>query len=254
MYALVVELLDPLTILFVALGAAGAYVWWRQPDARRTLRWPLAVFVFAWLTFTPAIAYWPALLFERYYAPVVKMPSEADAIVVLSAGVYPRTQLVPLTLADDATLRRCATAARLYHDRRTTVFVSGGKVDPSQPADSLAVTMRRTLMEMGVDEEDIVVEDQSTDTVENAKLTKRMLDERGLKCAALITDASHLFRARRCFEKEGVAVIPVPAHYETSRFRRTLAHFLPSIEGAQISDAVFHECVGLAWNKLRGRL
>jgi uncharacterized SAM-binding protein YcdF (DUF218 family) len=254
MYALVVELLDPLTIFFGALGAAGVYVWWRQPEARRALRWPLAVFVVAWLTLTPAIIYWPAYVFERAFPAVAQMPSEVDAIVVLSAGVYPPTKLEPQTRADDATLRRCATAARLYHQRPTIVFVSGGRVDPRQPGDSLAETMRQTLLAMGVAATDIVMEDQATDTVENAALTKQLLVERGLKQVALVTDGSHLFRACRLFERQGVAVIPVAANYDTSRVRGTLDNYLPSTGGAQISNALFHECVGLAWNKMRGRL
>jgi uncharacterized SAM-binding protein YcdF (DUF218 family) len=254
MYALAVELLDPLTMLFLALAATGAYVWWRQPEARRSLCWPLAVFLLAWLTLTPAVVYWPAWVLERAFPDVTRMPSEADAIVVLSAGLYPPTKLAPESRPDDATLRRCATAARLYHDRSAAVFVSGGKVDPTQHGDTLAAAMRRTLLTMGVAEDDIVVEDQATDTDENAKLTKRMLDERGLKRVVLVTDGSHLSRARRLFERQNIRVIPVAAHYDTSRVRRTPAHYLPSTTGAQISNALFHECVGLAWNKLRGRL
>jgi uncharacterized SAM-binding protein YcdF (DUF218 family) len=254
MYALVSNLLDPLLLLLTLIAAGLAWLWVREPQARRRLAGVIAPFVLLWLACTPAVMYLAAGALEWRFPPVTDMPEAADCIIVLSGDVLTPSRFIPETRPGDATRRRCIMAARLYHQRPTPVLVSGGKVDPTQPGDSLAAAMQQTLIAMGVAESDIVLEDRSSDTFENAAHCRATLAERGLKHAALVSDATHLYRATRCFRRQGVEVTPVAAHYEISSFRANVADFLPRTSGAVTCARVFHEVVGLAWFALRGRL
>ena len=73
-----------------------------------------------------------------------------------------------------------------------TVVVAGGK---PQAGVTEAQAMKRWLVEHGVGEERIVTEEQSTDTVGNAKNVAPILSNGGKNGAILITAGSHLRRA-----------------------------------------------------------
>ena len=71
--------------------------------------------------------------------------------------------------------------------------------------------MRSLLIASGVPESAIVVEDQSTNTHENALFARRIIDRLGLpEPYLLLTSDYHMFRAQRVFEQAGLAVIPCP--------------------------------------------
>jgi uncharacterized SAM-binding protein YcdF (DUF218 family) len=65
--------------------------------------------------------------------------------------------------------------------------------------------MRDFLVFNGVPAERIRVEDNSVNTHQNASFTARMLAGQAGRIVLLTSD-SHMFRARRCFAKEGVTV------------------------------------------------
>jgi uncharacterized SAM-binding protein YcdF (DUF218 family) len=114
--------------------------------------------------------------------------------------------------------------------------------------------MGEFLTQLGVDEEDIVTEATSADTYENARNTSRLLRERGIKRVVLVTDATHLWRAQKCFEEFSIEVVPAGVHYRAQTFEWRLAWFLPQAYDALDFQAVWHEYLGMAWYKLRGRL
>jgi uncharacterized SAM-binding protein YcdF (DUF218 family) len=254
MHAFLKDLVDPLTISFLLLACGLFRLWWKYPDARKSLRWFLAGYVVAWLSCTNAVAFLAAGSFEWQYPPVVEMPSDAEAIVALSGGVHASGDLLPESWPNDGTLRRCMMAARLYHDRRCPVIVCGGQFDDAHPGETLAGVMRQTLLDMGVDDGDIYLEDASVDTFENAAGARETLEERGLGRVVLITDGTHLFRSVRCFESQGVDVIPVGAKYMASSFKGRVSDFIPRSEGAHTNRIVVYEALGLLLYKIRGRI
>jgi uncharacterized SAM-binding protein YcdF (DUF218 family) len=204
---------------------------------------------------TPAVAHLAAGLLEWRYPPLDRRPADADAIVVFGGGVlWPAPDAHKLELTD-STLRRCYRAVELYRQGPPClVIVVGGVAHPDRPGGPEGDAMRRCMVTMGVLPGDILVEDASRNTYENAVKAQQLLAARNLHRPLLVTDATHMYRSVRCFEKQGVSVIPAAAYYNAAYFRPTIYAFVPRAEAAAISQDVFHEFLGLAWYWWRERM
>ena len=85
----------------------------------------------------------------------------------------------------------------------TKLIPSGGK--GSDENISEAEAMKRYLLEQGIPESDIIMEDRSTTTLENLKFSKEIIDSReGRKYTALVTSNYHVYRALRYCRRVGL--------------------------------------------------
>src|SRR5262249_14280878 len=134
------------------------------------------------------------------------------------------------------------------------VLVSGGKVDAEEPGPPCAHLMRDFLIQQGVRKADLIVEDTSRTTFENAVACRHLLEARGLKKVLLVTDALHMPRAAACFRKQGVDLVPGACRYLTANPEFSVFGFLPSPGAARNCQQAMHEWLGAAWYRLRGRL
>jgi uncharacterized SAM-binding protein YcdF (DUF218 family) len=252
MYVFLTNLLQPYLLLMLILGLTLLVLWSRAHGARGLAGLAGLAYVVLWLFSTPLIAYWTAGHLERGYPPLAERPAEAQAIVVLGGGAIPPGESEPTTQLTEPSLRRCLRAAELYRQGPPCpLVVAGGKVDPSQPGDTEAQAMRALVTQLGVSGQDILLEERSRDTYENAVYTQQLLAERNIDCIVLVTDATHLPRAVGLFEQQGLTVIPAASHYFTSEFRWDAFAFLPSVYAARVNGAVFHEWLGALWIRLR---
>ena len=154
---------------------------------------------------------------------------------------------------DPSTMGRCLEAARLYKKAGgCRIITSGGKVFPDAPGPSLARAMSDFLVDLGVRREDIVLEERSRTTRENALYSEEILEGLGVERVILVTDVTHMRRAARCFQTLGVEVTPAACNYRATWFPWTLGRFLPTPDGAKDVDASLHEWVGVVWYWLRG--
>jgi len=112
--------------------------------------------------------------------------------------------------------------------------------------------MAELLRTLGVPEHDIIVEDQSRNTFENARESARLLRSRGLARPALVTEATHLARSVLVFRAQGVDVIAAGVNYRVSDLGDDWLHsFLPDAGAASTVRLVTHEWVGMLWYWLR---
>jgi uncharacterized SAM-binding protein YcdF (DUF218 family) len=212
-------------------------------------------FVGLTLVCTPAAAHLALGSLEWQYCPADEMPDDAQAIVVLSAGIRPPSGARAQAELDEDSLQRCLHAADLYRQRPTcTVVVSGGKVDADGPGPACAPVMRDFLVRLGVRASDIVVEDSSRTTYENAVECVKLLKQRRLDRVVLVTDAVDMFRALRCFRKQGLEPTPSPCHYHATAFEVSFFAFVPSLGAAGACQRAWHEWLGTAWYWLKGRI
>ena len=135
--------------------------------------------------------------YSHLYPPHDEVPGDAGAMVVLSGYVRPPGKMLPEAELGSDTLLRCLHAARLYKAKPCLVIVSGGQVDPSTPGPTLARVMHDFLLGQGVKEEDLLMEDRSRTTYENAVLSGDILSRRGIDKLVLVTSASHMPRGER---------------------------------------------------------
>ena len=105
-----------------------------------------------------------------------------------------------------------------------TVVVSGGQ-GPDEPSTE-ARAMADYLVEEGVEEDQILLEDQSHNTVQNFRYTAQLLEERGYDLentqVLVVSNGFHLTRARILAERTGfeeVSTLAAPSSHLPSRLK-----------------------------------
>lgn len=118
-----------------------------------------------------------------FLAPSDKL-EKSDAIVVVSGG---------------DTQKRTEAGIRLYEDGWAPKLVMAGAA--ADGGTSNAAVMRRQAIAEGVPADDILVEERSTTTAENAALLKPVLDAAGVRRMIVVTSPYHARRVKVNFEK-----------------------------------------------------
>ena len=111
------------------------------------------------------------------------------------------------------------------------------------------------LIKSGVPAKDILKENKSRNTYENATFSKRIIDSLQLKGPyVLISSAFHLPRAMKVFRKAGLQIVPfpcaftaLPKHYSWEEY------ILPSIAVLGSWDGTMKELVGLLAYRITGK-
>ncbi|CAN5851778.1 hypothetical protein BH23PLA1_BH23PLA1_21470 [soil metagenome] len=258
MYQFFNILMSPFLVLVVLALLAQANLWRRRPEGRRRLILAALPLIGLWILCTPAFGHlaFGTLEWQVSAADARQAEKNAEAIIVLGGYVLPADADRPRPLLGPDSLYRCFHAAELY--RRIgpcPVIVSGGKVDPDGPGPAIAPVLVEFLITQGVDPADLILEDRSRSTHENAVECARVLQSLGFnKKIALVTEAFHMPRALACFQKQGVHALAAPCHRRAASFEPALAAFLPQPTTPRGGQQVFHEWLGLAWYKFQGRI
>jgi uncharacterized SAM-binding protein YcdF (DUF218 family) len=174
-------------LLFTALlicTVAGAL--WPGVGARRLLVKvaALMLLLFCW---TPV----SMLIVRAVQSPYSWQPptdKQASAIVVLAGAVHDPFPPLPLPLLGGSTYERCRYAAWLYHEWRPLPLVLSGGSLHSDPWWSDADVMRDFLLRHGVPESQLIIENRSRSTAENARYTAEILRQKGIRKIVLVVD------------------------------------------------------------------
>ncbi|MEA1951369.1 MAG: YdcF family protein, partial [Planctomycetota bacterium] len=119
---------------------------------------------------------------------------------------------------------------------------------------SEAELMRDFLLRLGVAQSDMIVEDCSLSTYENAVQSAKILREREVERIALVTDAAHIYRASRCFDRQGLDVVPAACNFRAVKLKWSPLLFIPNAGSARNLRIAIHEWQGIIWYKLHGRI
>ncbi len=174
--------------------------------------------------------------------------TSAQVIVVLSAGRYKTAPEYGGDTVANNTLARLRYGAYLHRQTGLPMLVSGGHVLDRQ-GDSLAQVMANSLRD-DFQVERVWLEDNSSTTAENARLSKQLLAEKKIETIFLVTHASHMPRAVTIFERQGLTVIAAPTRFYIMQDNGFLL-LIPN--AAAMADSYFglHELLGQLWYKLR---
>lgn len=193
---------------------------------------------------------------DRLTAPLeagfsVQADPKADVIIMLGGSAYLKVEDLSGTGAPGpGTLDRMVTAARLQRRLNIPIILSGGRVYPTSA--SSALTARRFLIDLGISEKKIIVEDQSRDTYENALFSKKICQQYDFKRPLLVTSGYHLKRALLSFDKAGLKVTPFPCGLTTWPDRiYQWYNFLPNAGALSRTSAALHEWLGLIFYNLK---
>jgi len=189
-----------------------------------------------------------------------------DAVVVLGGGIVddPPSEVLLAdirhgsTREDRTTTHRAALSAeaesrllygfRLARALGVPIVVTGGRVMTAGTVPSEAETARLLLIELGFPPGEILVEEESRTTGENAEFTRERF---GFDEVAVVTSAYHMRRAIFAFDAAGLPAVPAPAPYRTDEQPLRAIDFMPSASAFYGNSIWLRERVGLAWYRLR---
>ena len=135
------------------------------------------------------------------------------------------------------------------------LLISGGDgklIGASYPESELAKTFA---LDMGVKPEDLLIEDNSRNTHENAVFSKQILEKQGITNAKILvfTSASHIPRAIGCFKKIGINAQPFPTSFVANRLNFQLESWLiPDPEMIRNWESFIKEWIGSVVYKIQG--
>jgi uncharacterized SAM-binding protein YcdF (DUF218 family) len=254
MYFALAYLLQPYVLVLILQGLALANLWRKRRETHARLLGLTVAYAVLIVLSLPAVSYLAFGSLEWQCPPLDRRPGDAAAIVVLGGGVLTPDAEPSEADLDSSSMYRCLQAARLYHQGQPCpVLVSGGKY-PDSPGPPCADVMYVFLLRQGVKATDLIVENTSRTTHENAVESCKLLQQRHIRNIVLVTEATHLPRAIRCFRKQGVEVVASGCHYRAQGFEASVQAFLPGVEALGGCGNVTHEWLGLAWYWLRGRI
>ncbi len=110
------------------------------------------------------------------------------------------------------------------------ILISGGnsKLVPTAFRESDWVASQ--LKDFNIPDSNILVEDQSRNSFENAVFSKKLLDSAHLNPPyILVTSAFHMRRAECIYKKMGVDVISFPCNYIAGKGKTGIGDFIPSL-------------------------
>lgn len=171
-------------------------------------------------------------------------------IVVLGGGYTPDPEIPVTSQLNYQSLVRLIEGIRLYRSiPGSKLLLSAGNMYGKT---SNAEVMAKLAEDIGINEDDIIVESKSNDTQDQAMIIKLIV---GGDPFILVTSASHMPRAMALFKKLGTNPIPAPTGYLVKqRQYSTPGMFFPSSEGITRLESAFYEYLGLIWEKLRGQI
>ncbi|HID44813.1 MAG TPA: YdcF family protein [Chromatiaceae bacterium] len=230
----------PLGFSILLLLIAWLLSWRGRIEAARVLVG--VVIVLLWVCATPRFANWIGGTLESAFppVPVASVPS-ADIVVLLGGmtnGVVPGTGRVDLSGEVDRLLH----AAALYKaGKAPLLLLTGGNARGYEPE---AVSMKNTLLSLGIPEEAMVLERLSRNTRQNAEYSAQILKERGINRIILVTSAYHMGRARFEFDRFGLEVYPAATDYQVVESPQTVLDLLPQASALDSTTKSIKEYLG----------
>lgn len=204
-------------------------------------------FVLYWLIGSGIMASW--LLPPLQNHPILQniQWKKSNAIILLGAGTvqsYPEKQIHPAIMA----YGRITETAKLYlackkSKQECKVILSGG--DALRTGESEAANYQKTLISLGVNTNDCILDTQSMNTFYNAKFVHGLIANQHFDQTILVTSGYHLTRSNLYFKHFGINALLSPADSIRPRMSK-----LPSTYNFFMTDVAFHEYLGIIEYKL----
>lgn len=174
---------------------------------------------------------------------------EGDVYILLGGGITPNTSggNVP---ADGANARIIKTA-QLYNKYPKNIYISGGS--PLQDKESESSVYKRELTALGIPAENIIIEEKSRNTRENAVYIRKMMEEAKERRAVLITSAFHMLRSVKTFDdgERGMVFYPAPCDFMAKSEPENFFDYIPKYSNFKKLGILLKEYVGIVYYKIR---
>lgn len=222
----------------------------------------LAACLILWLSSTTGFSNLLARSLEWRFLPPDIIPP-ADVIILLGGGTEPAAYPRSTTEINGAGDRVLYAAKLFAEGKAPRILLSGGEIawlndGSSTPAQDMA----NILMDIGVPESALILENESQNTYENALKAKEILSELEVNQILLVTSAMHMPRAVALFEKQGLEVIPLPVDYSVTQddsaggqarsWINRILNVIPSASNLALTTSALKEYLGMLIYTLQG--
>jgi uncharacterized SAM-binding protein YcdF (DUF218 family) len=163
----------------------------------------IKIFILVIFCFTIYFGYLHIKIREHSHNDTV---DKVEYIIILGARVKG-------TVPSLALQYRINAAANYLNKYKETVAIASGGKGPGEKI-SEAEAIKRGLVEQGIEESRIILEDKSTDTVENINFSKALIPV-NLETGMIVSNDFHLFRAKMIAKDQGLNLFGLPAKTPT---------------------------------------
>ena len=182
---------------------------------------------------------------ESRYSKLRGTVEDVRYVVVMGAAHFDHPILPLSNRPNNAAAYRLLEGISLYRRHPgSRLVLSGGDNQPEPHAEILA----RVARNLGVPEADMVLQQGSRDTADEAARLIEMLGPEGL---IVVTSAAHMPRTLFWFARLGAHPTPAPTHF-LGRVQGA-GWAWPSLANLERTTFAWHEYLGLAWARLTAR-
>ncbi len=231
--------------LFFSIWCFGWLARKRWPRIGRCLRFTAGALLL--VASIPLFASWAIGTLQHEPALEGPLPEGVGAVVVLGGDFLPYAPEFQDGRVGALTLQRLRYGAHLVRENGLPMLVTAGKQREDDVSGGRAMAL---CLEQDFGIPGAWVEDRAVDTLENARLSARMLRSQGIDHIALVTTAWHMPRARQAFEEAGLKVLAAPTAFRPPP-RLRLGSFKPSTRALNDTFWASHEWLGMVWYKIR---
>jgi len=189
---------------------------------------------------------------ELNAVPVTELKQKYEYGIVLGGMVWfdSETKRINFLQSSD----RIWQTVRLYKlGYLEKILISGGAANFFQEDTVESVLLKNFLIDIGIPAVDIITEEMSRNTHENAVYTAEIIKNVPHENILLITSAMHMRRAQKCFTKIGLPCDIYPTDHYTGARRFTFDQmFIPNARTLFNWNAFIHELFGMASYKISG--
>jgi uncharacterized SAM-binding protein YcdF (DUF218 family) len=189
---------------------------------------------------------------EYKYPPLLNSDhlTQVKWVVVLGGGHTSNPRIPITSRISSSALYRLVEGIRLYRQRpgRKLILTGGVIFDPVSHAQVLSDIAQA----VGVNKQDLVLEQHSMDTKDEAQFVKALV---GREKFILVTSAVHMPRSVALFRNQGLDPIPAPTGYIVKK-KQGLGPgvFFPGAGELYGTERAIYEYLGMAWARFRGQI
>ena len=176
-----------------------------------------------------------------------------DAVIVL--GGFSNFDTEQDLIQFHSSTDRLMAGIKLYKTGKAKkLMISSGSGQLLNPNEKEAIYIEKYLLEIGISEEDLIIEGESRNTRENAVNSAFILNQEFKDGNyLLVTSAFHMPRSKRCFTKVGLKVTPFSVDHQAGPRKFVFDHlFIPDVDSLRRWQMLIKEWMGFVTYKMMG--
>ncbi len=242
-------LIAPFTWFFILVIVARL-----SKNAGRKQKWWIAAFVVLIIFSNPFLVNEVMKQWEMKPVNLEAGKAAYDVGILLGGSLRSYDQEFGRPVYSQSVDRLLQTIALYKSGKVKKILLSGGSGSVTRPEEKESEIILKVLLQTGIPEEDIIIENTSRNTYENAVYTTEILNRLYPGGTfLLITSSFHMRRSLACFEKTGLKTIIFPVDPRAHSHVYTPENSVfPHANALLMWDALIHEWMGIVSYKAAG--